>query len=285
VSEKLKALLGPKKKKGAVEEDPERVLDEAKQIAMEVEIPEEMWRSIVDGMRESGIDWQFDSTKKDQRDQIATAIKSVWASKFNLRAYYSLSKARLDFMDVRMAVLIQKVVNAKYAFVIHTLNPSTGDAGEIYCEVVKGLGEVLVGNYPGRALSFTCNKRALEQHLKGQEEQSSKGMITVESFPSKSVGLYLPESLMFRSDSNGEDLEGYAGAGLYDSVPLHCPEPQRVDYSNDQIMTDLSFRNELLTKIARVGLELEKLLESPQDIEGCVDEEGNVFVVQTRPQM
>jgi alpha-glucan,water dikinase len=110
-------------------------------------------------------------------------------------------------------------------------------------------------------------------------------MITVESFPSKSVGLYLPESLMFRSDSNGEDLEGYAGAGLYDSVPLHCPEPQRVDYSNDQIMTDLSFRNELLTKIARVGLELENLLESPQDIEGCVDEEGNVFVVQTRPQM
>merc|ERR1711933_45983 len=156
-----------------------------------------------------------------------------------------------------MAVLIQKVVNAKYAFVIHTSNPSTGDPGEIYCEVVKGLGEVLVGNYPGRALSFT----------------------------SKSVGLYLPESLMFRSDSNGEDLEGYAGAGLYDSVPLHYPEPQRVDYSNDPIMTDQSFRKDLLTRIAHVGLELEQVLGSPQDIEGCVDEEGNVYVVQTRPQM
>jgi len=187
-------------------------------------------------------------------------------------------------MDVRMAVLIQKVVNAKYAFVIHTVNPSTGDAGEIYCEVVKGLGEVLVGNYPGRALSFTCNKQALEQHLNGSST-SSKGWITVESFPSKSVGLYLPESLMFRSDSNGEDLEGYAGAGLYDSVPLHYPDPQRVDYSNDQIMKDQSFRKDLLTKIARVGFELEQVLESPQDIEGCVDEEGNVYVVQTRPQM
>jgi len=229
--------------------------------------------------------WDFDSTKEEQKEQIGKAIKSVWASKFNLRAYYSLNKARLDFMDVRMAVLIQKVVNAKYAFVIHTSNPSTGDPGEIYCEVVKGLGEVLVGNYPGRALSFTCNKEALGQHLSNPSGDSKGAMINVESFPSKSVGLYLPESLMFRSDSNGEDLEGYAGAGLYDSVPLHYPEPQRVDYSNDPIMTNQSFRKDLLTRIAHVGLELEQVLGSPQDIEGCVDEEGNVYVVQTRPQM
>ena len=111
------------------------------------------------------------------------------------------------------------------------------------------------------------------------------GALTVESFPSKSVGLYLPESLMFRSDSNGEDLEGYAGAGLYDSVPLHYPEPMRVDYSNDPIMTDQGFRMEMLGKVARVGLELEDVLGSAQDIEGCVDHEGNVYVVQTRPQM
>merc|ERR1711977_218409 len=101
-----------------------------------------------------------------------------------------------------------------------------GDPGEIYCEVVKGLGEVLVGNYPGRALSFTCNKEALGQHLSNPSGDSKGAMINVESFPSKSVGLYLPESLMFRSDSNGEDLEGYAGAGLYDSVPLHYPKLQ-----------------------------------------------------------
>merc|ERR1719396_242475 len=247
---------------------------------MEVQIPDEMWDALVCGMKESGIEWRFDPTKEDQKEQIAKAIRSVWASKFNLRAYYSLNKARLNFMDVRMAVLIQKGVNAKYAFVIHTVNPSTGDDGEIYCEVVKGLGEVLVGNYPGRALSFVANKAKLRQG-----ERDLSGALTVESFPSKSVGLYLPESLMFRSDSNGEDLEGYAGAGLYDSVPLHYPEPLRVDYSDDPIMTEPEFRKDLLTKVARVGLELEEVLGSPQDIEGCLDHEGNVFVVQTRPQM
>ena len=270
--------------KSSVRKDPERCLEEAKHLAMEVAIPDEMWTALADGMARSEIDWKLSdlgsSASAEEREEIARAIKSVWASKFNLRAYYSLSKARLNFMDVRMAVLIQKVVNARYAFVIHTTNPSTGDDGEIYCEVVKGLGEVLVGNYPGRALSFVANKAKLR---KGGGDLS--GALTVESFPSKSVGLYLPESLMFRSDSNGEDLEGYAGAGLYDSVPLHYPEPMRVDYSNDPIMTDQGFRMEMLGKVARVGLELEDVLGSAQDIEGCVDHEGNVYVVQTRPQM
>ena len=114
---------------------------------MEVAIPDEMWTALADGMARSEIDWKLSdlgaSASAEERKKIARAIKSVWASKFNLRAYYSLSKARLNFMDVRMAVLIQKVVNARYAFVIHTTNPSTGDDGEIYCEVVKGLGEVL----------------------------------------------------------------------------------------------------------------------------------------------
>jgi alpha-glucan,water dikinase len=39
-------------------------------------------------------------------------------------------------------------------------------------------------------------------------------------FPSKRIGLFCPDTLIFRSDSNGEDLEGYAGAGLYDRWAL-----------------------------------------------------------------
>ena len=40
------------------------------------------------------------------------------------------------------------------------------------------------------------------------------------SYPSKSAAMFVPESLIFRSDSNGEDLDGYAGAGLYDSITM-----------------------------------------------------------------
>ncbi|HKN55331.1 MAG TPA: type I polyketide synthase, partial [Amycolatopsis sp.] len=73
---------------------------------------------------------------------------------------------------------------------------------EVFAEVVLGLGETLVGNYPGRALGFVCRKADLA--------------LEVLSYPGKSVGLY-GRGVIFRSDSNGEDLEGFAGAGLYDS--------------------------------------------------------------------
>ena len=65
---------------------------------------------------------------------------------------------KLDHDYLSMAVLVQEIVNADYAFVIHTTNPSSGDSSEIYAEVVKGLGETLVGAYPGRAMSFICKK-------------------------------------------------------------------------------------------------------------------------------
>ena len=64
-------------------------------------------------------------------------------------------------MDVNLSVLVQEVVNAKYAFVIHTFNPSTGNTDEVYCELVVGLGETLVGgDFPGQAFSFTYNKKS-----------------------------------------------------------------------------------------------------------------------------
>ena len=48
-----------------------------------------------------------------------------------------------------------QVVPAKYAFVLHTTNPVTKDAGELVGELVLGMGETLVGSHPGR-----CVRRA-----------------------------------------------------------------------------------------------------------------------------
>jgi len=49
-----------------------------------------------------------------------------------------------------------QVVPAQYAFVVHTANPISKQKGETFGEVVMGMGEALVGNYPGRALSFSA---------------------------------------------------------------------------------------------------------------------------------
>ena len=77
-----------------------------------------------------------------------------------------MKKVGLDFNDLRMAVLVQRVVPADYAYVIHTHNPSNGSPDEIYAEVVKGLGEAIVsGMVPGSSMSFIAHKSDL-QHPK-----------------------------------------------------------------------------------------------------------------------
>ncbi len=55
-------------------------------------------------------------------------LQGVWASQYNERAMLSMRKVGIDFRDIRMAVLCQRIVPAAYAFVIHTTNPSNGAA-------------------------------------------------------------------------------------------------------------------------------------------------------------
>lgn len=57
-------------------------------------------------------------------------MQGVWASQYNERAMLSMRKVGIDFRDIRMAVLCQRVVPAAYAFVIHTTNPSNGAPSE-----------------------------------------------------------------------------------------------------------------------------------------------------------
>lgn len=53
-------------------------------------------------------------------------------------------------------------------------------------------------------------------------------------FPSKSDGMFMPESLIFRSNSNSEDFQGYAGASLYDSITMAKTELKQVDHNGDR---------------------------------------------------
>ena len=55
-----------------------------------------------------------------------------------------------------------QVVPAEYAFVLHTANPITGARGQVFGELVHGMGEALVGNHPGRALSFKAGTGGVE---------------------------------------------------------------------------------------------------------------------------
>ena len=88
------------------------------------------------------------------------------------------------------------------------------------------MGETLVVFYEGYSFSFTYNK--------------SNKNITIKSYPNKSIVLR-NSGFIFRSDSNTEDLEGFAGAGLFDSVPMIENEVINMGYKDSQIFKDYGF--------------------------------------------
>ena len=60
---------------------------------------------------------------------------------------------------------------------------------------------------------------------------------------------------------------------------------KRIDYMDDQLVSDPVFRQQLLSQICKVGASIETALGSAQDIEGVVAPDGTITVVQTRPQV
>jgi alpha-glucan,water dikinase len=197
------------------------------------------------------------------------AVTRVWGSKWTDRAFWSRLARGIPHDDLMMAVLIQQVVEADYAFVLHTVNPLTGNPDELYAELVPGLGETLVGNYAGRALSLVIRKADLS--------------FKVQAYPSKSIGLY-GGGVIFRSDSNGEDLHDFAGAGLYDSLLAEPPRKRLLDYATEPLLHDRAFGEALFAKIGTIGIAAEEVCGLPQDIEGAV-QDRQCYVVQTRPQV
>lgn len=201
------------------------------------------------------------------------AIKKVWASKWTERAYYNRKANGVAEDDLYMAVLCMELIAADYAFVLHSSNPVTGNEDEVVGEIVVGLGETLVSNSAGRALCFTASKH-------------DSSDFKIQSFPSKVFAYFNPAggTMIARSDSNGEDLEEFAGAGLYDSVTAEPTAARALDYSAEPLIWDSSFRNALISRLVNIAKNVETSIGRSQDIEGCVAE-GKVYLLQARAQV
>jgi len=204
------------------------------------------------------------------RNAICLNVKKVWASVWNERAYLSRISRGLSSNQIRMGVLIQKVIPADYSFIVHTRNPISDNRNEILTEVVVGLGETLAGNSAGAPLRVISKKGACTH--------------TIVSYPSKAVACFdscKDGSLIIRSDSNDEDLPEFAGAGLYDSFFINSPAKVFVTYGKEKLFWDKQFQREMFDSIVGIAEEIENIMESPQDIEGVFSDDA-LYVVQTR---
>ena len=247
-------------------EDVAVLAQKLRDLCVQLTAPDGVIRTLRATAAECGIPWVIDDHDAWE------GVKAVWASKWNDRAVLSRRSWGMADEELQMAVLVQEVMPAEYSFVLHTRHPASPEAGWGYGEVVRGLGETLVGNHPGRALGFSWPSDA-----------SSRQAVRVLSMPSKRRSL-LGGGVIFRSDSNGEDVAGFAGAGLYDSIQVPPPREESNDYASDPLIWDDAFRGKLLSRLSEVGRELHRSFGTDQDIEGTYAND-RYTVVQSRPQV
>jgi rifampicin phosphotransferase len=77
-------------------------------------------------------------------DAVLDAVHRCWASLWTDRAASYRATNGIDHRDVRLAVIVQRMVDAAVAGVMFTANPVTGKRGETVIDASPGLGEAVV---------------------------------------------------------------------------------------------------------------------------------------------
>jgi phosphoglucan,water dikinase len=186
----------------------------------------------------------YDSIANVLLSDVPSAVRSVWASLWTTQAALSRAQAGISHAKAHMAVLIQELIVPDYAFALHTVNPLNHNQGELYAELVVGLGETLVSAHsPGTPYRFVCNK--------------DSGVVSTLAFANYSFGL----------------LPGPEG-GVRETL---------VNYSQVELSLNADRRQALGRRLTTIGHIIEKAFGCPQDVEGAVVGE-TIFVVQSRAQ-
>jgi len=86
-------------------------------------------------------------------DNIITAIKKCWASLWSERALIYREEKNLNHFHAKMGIIIQQMINAEYAGVLFTKDPSSNNRKEMFLEYCEGLGERLVS---GEITPYSC---------------------------------------------------------------------------------------------------------------------------------
>ena len=80
-------------------------------------------------------------------EDVLEKVKECWASLFSTPALHYRSSKDIEHEEALMAVAVQKMVNARSAGVVFTVDPVTGDRSKIVIEGAWGLGEGVVSGY------------------------------------------------------------------------------------------------------------------------------------------
>jgi pyruvate, water dikinase len=142
-------------------------------------------------------------------DELQKAIKKVFASMFCDDVVAYASKMGVDLADVKIAVVVQKMVQSEVSGVVFTVDPITQDNSKLSIEAVFGLGDVIsLGEITPD--TYLLNKKDLtivEKHISPQEWMKVRTLKSSKTSRSNVEKIKISNSWSHRQKLSDKDME------------------------------------------------------------------------------
>ena len=160
------------------------------------------------------------------QDPVLDAVRRCWASLWTERAVVYRTTNGIDHRAVRLAVVIQKMIEAEVAGVLFTANPVTGRRRQAVIDASPGLGEAVVSGAvnPDHFVVDTTSGEILERRA---------GDKRVEVRPVAGGGTRYVERPSGAERFCIDDAQVRALAALGDKVEAHYGAPQDTEWAID----------------------------------------------------
>ena len=162
-------------------------------------------------------------------DNVVDRVKACWASVFTPRAIFYRTQMGIDHFRAYMAVVVQKMVNARSAGVMFTLHPATGDRSVVVIESAWGLGEAVAG---GKVTpdEFVVDKKTLE--IIEKRINPKHIMITYDPESGQNIVVELPKEKALEPSLSDEEAKELAKYGVM--IENHYNHPMDIEWAIDK---------------------------------------------------
>jgi pyruvate,water dikinase len=161
-------------------------------------------------------------------DGVVEAIKKVWASAYTTRALMFRLENQISLADIRIGVIVQKMVAATISGIMFTANPNNGNVREVLISSLYGAGEGIVSaGLDADLYIYTKKNGAISEELTTKDEQL---VFDTE----KQCGikrLSVAPDLQRKSSLSPQQIREIAQAGLI--IEKSYGKPQDIEFSLD----------------------------------------------------
>ncbi len=162
------------------------------------------------------------------RESLLEAVRRVWASAYNERALAYRRAKGIPLESIAVAVVVQRMVEARTSGVIFTANPNNGSVHEVVISSLWGAGEGLVSAGLD-ADTYIVDKETLE--VSESVAVKSEQLILDREAGGGLIRLAVPEDLRERSSLSADEIQTLARLGL--AVERHYRRPQDLEFAVD----------------------------------------------------